>query len=362
MRIDSSGNLGIGTTSGFSGRMTISDSNKVLNNRGNLNVFTSDSQAINLGGQIGLGGLNGSGGAFDPYTFANLKGAKENSTSNNFAGYLALGTAVAGGDITERMRIDSSGNVGIGIVPVPPTGYNGLHVHATYPVVKLSATATGSTATDGFAVRIDSTPRVELWNFENTAMVFGTNNAERMRITSGGELLVGATSAATPTGVTSKFVSQGSFTGANFGAAISSTAATGVDHYYISFQTATNTQRGYIYYNNGAGQVQLSATSDIRLKENIVDAPSALPILNQVKVRQYDWKDTGNTNIGFIAQELYDVIPRAVAVGEDNEDGAIQRTWGVDNGTLVPYLVKAIQEQQAIIEELKTRITTLENK
>ena len=111
MRIDGSGNIGIGTTSGFSGRMTISESNKVLNNRGNLNVYTTNSQAVDLGGQIGLGGSNGSGGSFDPYSFATLKGAKENSTSNNFAGYFAIGTAVAGGDITERMRIASEGSV-----------------------------------------------------------------------------------------------------------------------------------------------------------------------------------------------------------------------------------------------------------
>jgi hypothetical protein len=88
----------------------------------------------------------------------------------------------------------------------------------------------------------------------------------------------------------------------------------------------------------------------------------ALPILKQVKVRQYDWKETGNTNVGFVAQELYDVIPRAVAVGEDNEDGSIKRVWGVDNGTLVPYLVKAIQEQQALIENLTTRLNALEGK
>jgi hypothetical protein len=297
MRITSAGAVGVGTTTP-SGRMTVVESDRTLDGIGNFNVFSGNPQAANLGGSLALGGLNGTGGAFDPWSFATLKAAKENSTSGNLAGYFVIATSNSGGSVVEKMRIDSSGNV-----------------------------------------------------------------------------LVGATSAATPTAVTSKFVSQGNFTGSNFGAAISSTAATGVDHYYISFQTGTNTQRGYIYYNNGAGQVQLSATSDARLKENIVDAPSILPILNQVKVHQYDWKETGNTNIGFIAQELYDVIPRAVAVGEDNEDGSIKRAWGVDNGTLVPYLVKAIQEQQAIIEELKAtsisqqtkidaleaRLTTLEN-
>jgi len=95
------------------------------------------------------------------------------------------------------ITIDSSENVGIGISPTPPTAYGGLHIHSTYPVMKLSATATGSTATDGFVARIDSTPRVELWNFENSDMVFATNNAERMRILAGGGLTFNGDTAAT---------------------------------------------------------------------------------------------------------------------------------------------------------------------
>jgi len=264
---------------------------------------------------------------------------------------------------TTAITIDTSQNVGIGTAS-PATK---VEIQSGAETLRLSRSTSGSVylglAQAGTRKAYLESNNADLNLFAEAAssnLIFGTVSTERMRIDSSGNVLVGATSAATPTGVTSKFVSQGNFTGSTFGAAISSTAATGVDHYYISFQTATTTQRGYIYYNNGAGQVQLSATSDIRLKENIVDAPSALPILNQVKVRQYDWKDTGNTNIGFVAQELYDVIPRAVAVGEDNEDGTIQRTWGVDNGTLVPYLVKAIQELNAKVDAQAVRIAELE--
>ena len=91
------------------------------------------------------------------------------------------------------VTIDSSENVGIGISPTPPTAYGGLHIHSTYPVMKLSSTATGSGTGDGFVTRIDSTPRVELWNFENSDMVFATNNTERMRIRAGGGLAIGGT-------------------------------------------------------------------------------------------------------------------------------------------------------------------------
>ena len=117
---------------------------------------------------------------------------------------------------------------------------------------------------------------------------------------------------------------------------------------------------GYIAY-NGAGGVQYNSGSDARLKENIVDAPNALSVVSSVRVRSYDWVESGaHDDYGFIAQELHEVYPRAVAKQEDKEDGSMNMPWGVDNAKLVPVLVKAIQEQQAIITALTARVAALE--
>jgi hypothetical protein len=105
----------------------------------------------------------------------------------------ASSTGIDDNATSTAITIDSSENVGIGISPTPPSAYGGLHIHSQYPVMKLSATATGSGTGDGFVARIDSTPRVELWNFENSDMVFATNNTERMRIRAGGGLAIGGT-------------------------------------------------------------------------------------------------------------------------------------------------------------------------
>jgi len=183
------GNVGVGTTSP-SGRMTVSEGNKVIDGVGNFNVFTTTAQAANLGGQIALGGLNGSAGAFDPWSFATIKGAKENSTSGNFAGYLALATPNSGGTISERMRIDSSGNVGIGTTS--PDARLDVDAGAT----ALAARVQG-TNSPYFSV-LDNDNNVEalvaadgggfsvFGSISNHAVQFRTNNTEKMRITAAG--------------------------------------------------------------------------------------------------------------------------------------------------------------------------------
>jgi hypothetical protein len=358
---------------------------------------TTERMRITSTGQLVLGGTTASGVATRVLDIVDGTGTGGNASLNIFAGANLQGylygdgtrgefRLLAGGtnyqsfytNSTERMRIDSSGNVGIGTSsPATKLHVNQGNVSADTYVQRISWGDTSGTNKGllGFYSNNGSDTRGFIGADNNGVLYLGENGGggirfltggpsgtERMRIDSSGNLLVGATSASTPSGVTSKIVSQGSFgAGAGaYGLSISSTT-TGINQFYISFQTATTTERGYIWFNNAAGQVQLAATSDARLKENIVDAPSALPIIEQVKVRQYAWKDTGSTNIGFVAQELNNVIPKAVAIGEDNEDGSIKRTWGVDNATLVPYLVKAIQEQQSLITNLTNRLTALEN-
>ena len=76
-----------------------------------------------------------------------------------------------------------------------------------------------------------------------------------------------------------------------------------------------------------------------------------------VKVRQFDWTDGDlHQEAGFIAQELAPILSGIVSEGKTEED-----MWQMDYSRLTPYLLKAIQEQQAIITNLTTRLTALEN-
>ena len=112
MTITGAGNVGIGTTSPDA-KLHIADTNKAINTEGNLFVATTDTYAIDKGGQISLGGVWHS----TPLTteFAAIAGRKQTSVNGNAGGYLQLSTSnSSGGNLTEKMRITSAGNVGIG--------------------------------------------------------------------------------------------------------------------------------------------------------------------------------------------------------------------------------------------------------
>ena len=109
-----------------------------------------------------------------------------------------------------------------------------------------------------------------------------------------------------------------------------------------------------VNYNNSYG-----AISDVKLKENIVDASPKLDALMQVKVRNYNMIGNTTKQLGVVAQELETVFPSMIDITPDRDaknNDLGTTTKSVKYSVFVPMLIKAMQEQQAIIESLKARL------
>jgi hypothetical protein len=149
----------------------------------------------------------------------------------------------------------------------------------------------------------------------------------------------------------------------------------------LDTNSSNTTQVALLVYSQSAAAIRLQvysngnvvntngsygAISDVKLKENIVDTTPKLDDLLKVKVRNYNLKsDPDHKQIGVIAQELETVFPAMIDESPDKDaegNDLGTTTKSVKYSVFVPMLIKAIQEQQAIIEQLTARITTLEAK
>ena len=111
--------------------------------------------------------------------------------------------------------------------------------------------------------------------------------------------------------------------------------------------------------NTGGGAFALTSASDLRLKKNVRDTKySGLSIINEIRVRDYEWKKNNITNTSFIAQELAKIYPNAVVGDETKFDGKtmIGEPLMVANTNLIPILVKSIQELSQEVRDLKTQL------
>ena len=107
----------------------------------------------------------------------------------------------------------------------------------------------------------------------------------------------------------------------------------------------------------GNSQVNYASTSDIRLKTAIQPTQYSIEDILNIEVKDYEYKDEpGKIVTGFLAQQLYTIVPNAVTVGGEDEK---TDPWMVDYGRMTPYLVKALQDQQAQIEKLKAENVAL---
>jgi hypothetical protein len=192
MTLDASGRLGIGTTSP-SELLDVRNSYREPTSGEFTQLLSSiTTQDAGRGGSLGFGGFtNGTSGYT---TFSGIKGFKENGDGGNTAGALAFYTRVNGGAITERMRITSGGNVGIGTTSPNIVGVTGT-------VTTINTTTTS--AYGGLELSYQGSSIASFLNNYNlqvilssrTAipLIFETNASERMRITSGGNVGIGTT-------------------------------------------------------------------------------------------------------------------------------------------------------------------------
>jgi hypothetical protein len=205
-----------------------------------------------------------------------------------------------------------------------------------------------------------------------------TGNAERARIDSSGNWLVGTTSTSNPGGVTGthsfKTSSSSKWAGAFENAASSSPWGVGVTYTGAApngtsnaFFYGTDTGGDRFFLRSNGGLANYSANnanlSDERTKTDIVDAGSYLAKICAIPVRTFKYKDQTDDllNLGVIAQEVEAVAPELVDVsgfGATPEDGVpLKAIYQTD---LQYALMKCIQEQQALITTLTERITALE--
>ena len=353
MRIDSSGNVGIGETSPLATlHIKQGDSGLSSLNAAAHHLFLEDT------------GANGPGITLASGTTSNCSLVFGDSDSNyqgfilydNSADAMKFGTN--GG--TERMRIDSSGRVGINRTPAITNSK--LEVGGADNVPLINVEASGSTAGIG----------IGSGHFQ-----FYTGTTERMRIASGGYVGINTTNPvhaleikATRANYASTVLNVDTGSGpTNYGYHVNLINDPNDGTRYLFNGQSGNSTKAQIM-SNGSYQSftnSYGSTSDEKLKENIKDASNKLDEVLQLKVRNFNYKADSDKQklIGMIAQEVETVFPALVFESEDTEtvDGEIKslgtKTKSLKYSVFVPILIKAIQEQQIIIETLKKEVEEL---
>jgi hypothetical protein len=300
MRIDTSGNVGIGTSSpGANNKLHISSA-------GTTRLYvenTANSVGVRLQTLSAAGLLQTD--TNHPLTFATNNGA-------------------------EAMRINTSGNVGIGTSsPAIPLD---VQCDSSAFGVQLRGRSSDNISVLRFLNNAANTTYFQLDvrsnetlinNVSNNPMLFLTNNTERARITSGGEVYIAGTT------------DQGAY----------------------NLQCNGTGVWGAGAYVNG---------SDARIKDDIAPIASGLEIVNKLNPVTYRYKESWtkdqSVQTGFIAQELLTALESEVYVDGVVQQGGTEGYYSVAYQNIIPILTKAIQELKAELDATKAKVAALEEK
>ena len=431
---------------------------QISKSRSSGNTILGDNDDI---GQINFAGNDGNG--YHNVGRIMVSSSGEGNGNDDLPTVMRFFTTANGGvSLAERLRITSAGRLGVGVAS--PVSI--LHLHESgsngAPIIQFSNGDTGTTTGDGFAIGMADNESPFIYNRENTDLRIGTNNIERLRITSSGRFGLGTTSpdhifevednnssiAVSRDGANAQLlfksnsvaqagqiqVSESSGGGVMqffnkntsgtlrecfrlsptnrtvsfFQAGPSYPAGPSHDEQYYQFCNSfaynwvmrlrnltwgyglridvadDSTREGLLIYSDKSGVNQSKASitmdgtyrsrnntytsySDIKLKENIVDAGSQWDDIKGLKVRNFNFKidDPSQKMIGVVAQELETVCPNLVRDIPDTEekDGQITETGShtkeVKYSILYMKAIKALQEAMTRIEKLESDNTAL---
>jgi hypothetical protein len=166
-------------------------------------------------------------------------------------------------------------------------------------------------------------------------------------------LLVGTTDASGTAGIGFKFLPSATYPRTS---QVGSTTSNS-DTTHEVYSTGASAYRFYVGYGGTvfATSITISAISDQRLKENVRDIDTGLDAIMALKPRRFDWKEGKGQDkkdvAGFIAQEFEDVFPECVSTSKAGADGIEYKN--INHETLIPTLVKAMQELKAEFDAYK---------
>ena len=380
MAITSDGNVGIGTSSPeVMLQVGANDStNKVFSVR-----FSSVPLYIN-GGYDGSAAL--STFSTNNYNTSNGSSSWSSFSNTNFGSSAVQLAATTGGaeirfltgsavntNPTERMRITSGGNVGIGTSSPNKNGIN------------RALTVNASSGTSMYELCVGDTSTTTYWQFTGTDsslinvangyLRFGTADTERMRISSGGCVVINstATSAEYSTGVYKLITKVGTDRNIAFGIqggdcsiesfndAVNAGTPLRIYAYPLYFPTTAGDTTGSganMVIDGTSGRIYRS-TSSLKYKKNVENYTKGLAEVMQMRPVTYNSKNEKETQTfaGFIAEEIHDLgLAEFVQYAEDESPDALSY------GNMVSLLVKAIQELNQTVQDQQQQINSLINR
>jgi len=361
------GNVGIGTT-GPGAKLDISDATIYSIKLSNTAAYDS---GINNG--IVFNGKYTSGGSVTD--MASVRGGKDNTTDGDFGGKLTFHTRTNNGVDTERMRIDSTGNL------VLPTATSNIKGGTTAGSLNLLNSDSTAYITVNGSTRLGTPNQISLITTTSIAFYTGSSSTKVMQILSSGNVNIGPTETASSS-VTGPFVvthtSSRFLTSSYEESAVSLSAKNNNNNLEtlrlagdsIKFFNGTNTVGSQTMVILNSGNVGINVTgpsykldvggtiratgdiiaySDIRVKENIKTIDNSLEKVSKLRGVEFNKIGDNEKSIGVIAQEIEKVIPEVV---KEDDEGMKSVAYGNISG----LLIEAIKELKAEIEDLKKKI------